>query len=120
MRRILLIMLVFALGAACRRSAPDDLDYLSPRAVYNQRTYSPILGRTTLYSLIFNTDNSSTPISFRIQNVRYKKDGKPATDLDQQVDALTWKQAYTGEEKSLAEIEGKRVVEKHPVWEVRP
>ncbi|MVT12479.1 DUF5007 domain-containing protein [Chitinophaga tropicalis] len=121
MRSILTIyLLAFILVAACRKSAPDDLDYLSPRAVYNRNQFSPVLGRTTQFLQIFNTDNSSTPISFRILNVRYKKDGQPTTDLDQQVDVLAWKQAYTGEEKSIAEIESKRTLEKHPAWEIRP
>ncbi|MEC5146044.1 DUF5007 domain-containing protein [Chitinophaga sp. 212800010-3] len=111
---------IILLTAACRKWAPDDLDYLSPRAVYNQTVFNPILGRTTVYSLIFNTDNSTTPVHFKIMNVRYKKTGQPATDLDKNVQTLVWKQAYTGYEKSIAEIEAKRVVESHPAWEIRP
>lgn len=111
--------LLILLTAACRKWAPDDLDYLSPRAVYNQTVFNPVLGRTTVYSLIFNTDNSTTPIHFKIMNVRYKKSGLPTTDLEKQVQTLVWKKAYTGYEKSLAEIEGKRVLESHPAWEIR-
>lgn len=120
MRRLFVILSIILLCFACRKWAADDLDYLSSRAVYNQRVFSPILGRTTLYSQIFNTDNSTTPINFRILNVRYKKDGKPANDFDQQVEVLVWNQSYTGEEKSLAEIEAKRSVERHSVFEVNP
>jgi len=120
MRRSILFLSIILLLFACRKWAADDLDYLSGRAVYNQKVFAPILGRTTLYSQIYNTDVSTTPISFRILNVRYKKDGKPASDFDQQVDALVWKTAYTGLETSLEEIEAKRTIEKHPVFEVRP
>jgi hypothetical protein len=111
-----LVLLLFA----CRKWAAEDLDFLSGRAVYNQKVFTPILGRTVLYSQIFNTDASTTPISFRILNVRYKKDGTPANDFEQQVDVQVWKSTYTGEEKTLAEIEGKRGIEKHAVFEVRP
>lgn len=117
MKRLILILLLFI---SCRKWAPDDLDYLSARAVYNQTVFAPIMGRTTLYSQIFNTDNSSTPIQFKILNVRIKKTGEAVTDLDQTVDALVWKQAYTGYETSLDEINAKRTIEKHTVWEIRP
>ncbi|SHM93943.1 DUF5007 domain-containing protein [Chitinophaga sp. CF418] len=119
MRRLFILLSLSLLFFACRKWAADDLDYLSKRAVYNQRVFSPILGRTTLYSQIFNTDNSTTPINFRILNVRYKKDGKATNDFEQKVEALVWKATYTGEEKSLAEIEAKRGIETHSVFEVR-
>lgn len=120
MRKIIVTLSLVLLLFACRKWAAEDLDFLSGRAVYNQKVFSPILGRTVLYSQIFNTDASTTPIKFRILNVRYKRDGKPASDFEQQVDVLTWKSTYTGEEKSLAEIEAKRVLEKHSIFEVRP
>lgn len=119
-RKTLTVLIAVLALAACRKWAPDDLDYLSPRAVYNQKVFSPVMGRTTLYAQIFNTDNSSTPIQFKITNVRYKTTGEPTTDLATPVEALVWKQAYTGEEKSIAEIDAKRVVETHPAWEIRP
>ncbi|SFE17525.1 protein of unknown function [Chitinophaga sp. CF118] len=114
------ILLLITIFAACRKWAPDDQDFLSKRAVYNQKIFAPTLGRTTLYSQIFNTDNSSVPIHFKIVNVRYKKDGQPSTDLDKPLEVLTWKTTYTGEEKSLEEIAAKRVIETHPAWEIRP
>jgi hypothetical protein len=113
------ILLIITGVAACRKWGPDDLDFLSTRAVYNQKIFAPILGRTFLYSQIFNTDNSSTPIRFRMLNVRYKN-GQPSTDLDKPLEVLTWKSTYTGEEKSLEEIAAKRVIETHPAWEIRP
>lgn len=115
---IILFMLVGL--AACKKWLPKELGYLSPTAVYTQTTFNPILGRTTVYSLIFNTNSSSTPIHFEITNVRYRATGKPATDLGKEVPVQVWKQAYTGDEKSLAEIEAKRTMENHPIWEVRP
>lgn len=117
--RIAIILLITGISA-CRKWGPEDLDFLSTRAVYNQKIFTPTLGRTTLYSQIFNTDNSSTPIRFRMLNVRYKKDRQPSTDLDKPLQVQVWKTSYTGEEKSLEEIAAKRVTETHPAWEIRP
>lgn len=117
--RIIILLLITGI-AACRKWAPEDQDFLSERAVYNQKVFTPVLGRTTLYSQIFNTDNSSTPIHFRMFNVRYKKDGSPSSDLDKQIEVQVWKTTYTGEEKSLEEINAKRGTETHSAWELRP
>jgi hypothetical protein len=119
--KLKIAILLFIIGiAACRKWAPDDLDFLSKRAVFNQKIFIPTLGRTTLYSQTFNTDNSSTPIKFRMFNVRYKSNGQPSTDLDKPLQVLVWKTTYTGLEKSLEEIAAKRVIETHPAWEIRP
>lgn len=104
---------------ACKKWLPEDLDYLSKQASYTQTTFNPIMGRTTLYSQIFNTDASTTPINFKITNVRYKGTKKPTNDLDKKVNVKVWKEAYTGYEKSLQEIESKRATEEHSIWEVR-
>lgn len=117
--RIAVLLLITGI-AACRKWGPSDADFLSTRAVYNQKIFPPTLGRTTLYSQIYNTDNSSTPIQFKMLNVRYKSNGQPTTDLEQPLQVLVWKDSYTGEEKSLEEIEAKRTIETHPVWEIRP
>ncbi|MFY0255328.1 DUF5007 domain-containing protein [Chitinophaga sp. 30R24] len=116
----MLAMAVLLLGsAACRKWLPDSVDYLSPKAVYTQKLFNPILGRTTVFSRVFNTDNSSTPITFKIVNVRYRSNGQPTQDLEKVIPVWVWKQGYTGDEKSLAEIEAKRQLENHPVWEIR-
>lgn len=112
------ICLLFTL-AACRKWLPDDLGYLSPSAVYTQTEFYPILGRTTEYARIFNTDDSNTPIHFEITNVRDRATGKPSKDLDKKVSTWVWTKAYTGYEKSLSEINAKRKKEEHSVWEIR-
>lgn len=117
--KIALLLLITGI-AACRKWGPSDSDFLSTRAVYNQKIFPPTLGRTTLYSQIFNTDNSSTPVHFRLLNVRHKKDGQPTSDLETPLQVQVWKVSYTGEEKSLEEIAAKRTIETHPAWEIRP
>lgn len=107
------------MAGSCKKWLPQDLDYLSPQAVFTQTEFYPYLGRTTEYSRVFNTDNSNTPIHFEITNVRYKASGKATNDLSKEVPVLVWRQAYTGYETSLAEINEKRELETHPIWEVR-
>lgn len=106
-------------AVSCKKWLPKDLDYLSPQAVYTQTEFYPYLGRTTEYARIFSTDNSNTPIHFEITNVRYKRTNKPTNDLDKEVPVLVWKKGYTGYEKSLEEINAKRELENHHLWEVR-
>lgn len=118
--RLFIIGGILLFSGACRKWLPKDLDYISKNATYTQTVFQPILGRTTLYSEIFNTDNSSIPMHFKIVNVRYASTGKPSSDLEKEVPVLVWKQAYTGNEKSVAEIEAKRTMENHPLWEIRP
>ncbi|RZL17396.1 MAG: DUF5007 domain-containing protein [Pedobacter sp.] len=97
---------------------PEEKDYLSTKATYTTTVFEPILGRTTIYRGIFNADNSSFPMKFEIVNARYG-DGRPADELFTMKDVLVWTSEYTGRETSLAEIEAKRKVEKHPLIELR-
>lgn len=111
---------MLCLGSACKKWLPDDLDFISPKAAFSQTTFTPVLGRTTVYQLVFNPDNSSIPIHFEIANVRNRTTGQKVNDLSKEVPVTVWKEAYTGYERSADEIEAKRTVENHPIWEVRP
>lgn len=106
--------------SGCKKifNVPEEKDYLSPRLTYTNKSYSPILGRTTLLSNIFNADNSSFPLKFEIINARLG-DGTPVTDLFQVQKTWAWVGAYDGNEKSIAEIDAKRKMEDHPLFEVR-
>ncbi|WP_042722448.1 DUF5007 domain-containing protein, partial [Flavobacterium sp. B17] len=66
----------------------------------------------------FNGDNSTQPLKFEIINARFG-DGRPVTDLFQKKPTYVWTAPYNGLEKSLAEIEAKRKLEEHPLFEVR-
>jgi hypothetical protein len=46
--------------------------------------------------------------------------GDPAPELMQNYPVLVWKTLYDGTEKSLDEIEAKRTIEYHPLFEIRP
>lgn len=103
----------------CKKMLPTDVDPFSPKATYTTTTFMPILGRTTVFTGIFNPDNSGLPFNFKIVNVR-TADGHPSDAPTKKMPVLVWKKGYTGQEKTVAEIEAKREMEEHPLWEVRP
>lgn len=96
---------------------PEDKDYLSPDANYNSMpVLRPILGRTLLYSY-FKADNSNFPIKFEI--VDFTNLDRTASDkLNMKRLVSVWKEAYTGNEKSIEEINKKRTMEERPLFEV--
>lgn len=96
---------------------PDEKDYLSNNVNFSNKILEPIIGRTNLIGG-FNSDNSTNPITFEIVNARFG-DGKPVTDLFATAPTYVWTAPYTGLEKSLAEIEAKRKIETHQIFEMR-
>lgn len=114
------LLAVAATFSACKKlyDLPDEKDYLSNNVNYTSKVFEPIIGRTGIFGN-FNADNSTSPITFEIVNARFG-DGRPVTDLFQKVPTKVWIAPYTGLEKTLAEIEAKRVVEQHSLLEVRP
>jgi hypothetical protein len=115
---VILIVLSFSSGCKKWYGIPEDLEYLSDRADYTVKSYSPVLGRTTLHRDVFNHNASSLPLKFEIQNVR-DKNGIPVNELTTARPTLVWKSNYTGLETSLEEIEAKRVLEEHAPLEIR-
>ena len=119
--KALILLTAIVAFTGCRKifDLPDEKDYLSPRANYNgDKTYRPRLGRNNLFTNIFNPDGSNFPMTFEIRNPRFG-DGRDASDMLKMKPTLVWLNEYTGQEKSLAEIEAKRRVEDHPMLEVR-
>lgn len=119
--KIEMVMVLFALIAlsGCKKlyNLPEEKDYLSNNINYTNKVFEPIIGRTNLMGG-FNGDNSTQPITFEIVNARFG-DGKPVTDIFQKVPTYVFTAPYTGLEKSLAEIEAKRKIEVHTLFEVR-
>jgi hypothetical protein len=96
---------------------PDDTDYLSENITYTLLKFNPVLGRTTLMGN-FSADNSTYPLTFEILNPR-NTDGSPSTAFSIVKPVKVWTDGYTGAEKTLSEIEAKRKIENHPLFEVR-
>jgi hypothetical protein len=120
---LLRICLILVLGSmalsACKKNLPDERLSIANDSQYTQYLYQPVLGRNTLFANNFQYGNSSRPLDFKIVNMR-TFNGEPAPELTNNYPVTVWKTAYDGTEKSLAEIEGKRTIENHPLFEVRP
>lgn len=103
---------------SCKSFIPESLDALGDDINYMVKEFTPTLGRKTLYEKAVNVGNSSTlPLEFKIINVR-TVEGDPATELTDKFPVKVWKASYTGEEKSLEEIEAKREIEYHSILEI--
>lgn len=118
------LMLLLMAGAvhSCIK-VPADVDFLSSQAAYTKTEYEPVLGRTTLFpeevgSVLFNPDNSTQPLTFKILNFKDSR-GDSAEIFYKTFPVLVWKSAYTGDEKTREELEKKRVIEQHRLFEVR-
>ena len=119
-RAFVLLATVVAFSGGCRKlyNLPDEKSYLSTQADYTTKVFTPILGRTTVYTNIFNPVSSTFPMTFTIKNPRFG-DGRDASDMLAVKPTLVWTQEYTGKETSLAQIEAKRHLENHPMLELR-
>ncbi|WP_421941253.1 DUF5007 domain-containing protein [Pedobacter sp.] len=109
---------VLTLGS-CKKifDLPAEKDYLSNNVNYSNKIFEPIIGRNNVMGQ-FNADNSTSPMTFEITNARFG-DGRPVTDIFKKVPTYVWVAPYTGLETSLAEIEAKRKIEEHALFEVR-
>jgi hypothetical protein len=118
-KEFIFFLFAIAILSSCKKifNLPGEKDYLSSNINYSNKIFEPIIGRTTLMGG-FNGDNSTQPIKFEIINTRFG-DGRPYTDLFQKKLTYVWIAPYNGLEKSLAEIEAKRKLEEHPLFEVR-
>ncbi|CAL1519835.1 DUF5007 domain-containing protein [Chitinophaga sp. MM2321] len=111
---------VLSLAITACRKLPEKKDYLSQDANFNKKSvYEPVLGRTQLELTQFSADGSSYPLLFTIENARRVSGGKDAPELFQPVKVQEWLRDYTGLEKSLEEIEVKRVWVEAPFLEIR-
>lgn len=111
-------MMLLICVSGCKKNLPYDQDSLSTDTRFTQTVYTPVLGRNTLFSDNFFAGNSSQPLTFKIVNMRTRF-GLAAPELTETFPVKVWTKAYTGEEKSIEEIEAKRKEENHPLFEVR-
>lgn len=118
--KIIMLFIAVMTFFGCRKifDLPKEVDYFSDKADYTNKTFRPRLGRTTVTSNYFNADASSYPITFEIKSPRFG-DGRDASDMLALKPTLVWIAEYTGQEKSMAEIEAKRRTENRPMLELR-
>lgn len=111
-------LLLIAVLSCQKMFLPSDLDAFSRDVQFSQLLYTPVLGRTTVFTNNFNDDFSTKPLTFRISDIR-TSGGEPAPELLKPFPVQVWTGRYTGTERSIAEIEEKRKWEDHPLFEIR-
>lgn len=115
------IMLLPFLGImlSCTSFVPDDLDSLGDDIVITTKEFSPYMGRVTTFENTFNVSSKSTlPLNFKVMGMR-TADGVPAPELLENYPVKVWTALYTGQERSLAEINKKRKIEYRPLLEIQ-
>jgi hypothetical protein len=115
---IFFIGLVLLITTGCKKYLPEDRESIGADTRFTQTVYSPVLGRSTLFSNNFFLGTSSQPLTFKIINMR-TRDGSPAPELTKTTPVQVWTKPYLGDEKSIAEIEAKRKIENRPLFEIR-
>ena len=103
---------------SCKKLLPKDREEIGFDSQYITTDYEPVLGRNTVFSNNFYKGSTSFPATFSIINPRTYS-GDPAPELTDIFPVLVWKKAYDGTEKSLAEIDAKRTIENHQLFEVK-
>lgn len=118
-KTILFVAIAVFFLSSCKKifNLPEDKPFLSPDANYTSApVLRPIMGRSSLFSY-FKSDNSSFPIKFEIVDFT-NLDRSPSDKLNLKRNVYVWKQAYTGNEKSIEEINAKRSIEERPLFQV--
>jgi hypothetical protein len=113
-----LLLGVTSIISACKKNIPEERLSLASNSVFTITNYQPVLGRNTLFTDNFLVGNSSLPLNFKIINMR-RFNGEAAPELNDFFPVMVWKKPYLGDEKSLAEIEAKRGIENHQLFEIR-
>lgn len=112
------IVLCSLIHTSCKSLIPESIDALGDDVNYTIREFTPTLGRKTIYEKAANLSNTSTlPLDFKLLNVR-TVDGMPATELTDKFPIKVWKRSYTGEEKTIEQIEAKREIQYRSILEV--
>ncbi len=112
------ILCVIITITACKKNIPDVRLSLANDMQFTIKEYQPTLGRNTLFGNNFSVGSSSIPLDFKIVNMR-RFTGEPAPELTDYFPVQVWKAPYDGTEKSIAEIEAKRTIENHQLFEIR-
>lgn len=113
------VLMLGLVTTSCKKNLPDERLSIASNSSYTKTVFQPVLGRNTLFSNIFQYGNSSRPLDFKIVNMRTYS-GDPAPELTTKYPVSVWKKIYDGTEKSLDEIESKRAIEYHNLFEIRP
>lgn len=108
------------IASSCYKNLlPKEKEHFSNNANFDGDLYLANFGRTNVFYGKFNPDYSTQPLTFELQNIA-GPDGQPVPALREEVNTWQWKEYYSGTEKSVDEINAKRIQVKRPVLDIRP
>jgi hypothetical protein len=116
---ISILVLCVVVLCACKKYLPQERETVSADSQFTIDVYQPVLGRTTYFADNFFKGSTTFPSDFKIVNAR-RRNGDAAPELTDVFPVTVWKQAYDGNEKSIAEMEAKREKQYRPLFEVGP
>ncbi|MBO9153676.1 DUF5007 domain-containing protein [Chitinophaga sp. GCM10012297] len=99
----------------CRKVELQD-GYIADTIRYKDKIITLETGRDIMKGDLI-LDRTTGPVTVELVDI-HTKDGKPAPEMLQEVDAVEWKEEFTGQEKSLEELEAKKQIVKRPVFEI--
>lgn len=97
---------------------PDAKDAFDRDVNFTKTFFDPVMGHTTFYTGVFNSANSTLPLTFEITDMMHS-DGTPAPELMEYYPVKVWKSPYLGTESSIEEINAKRGIEYRRLFDVR-
>ena len=107
------------MASSCYKNMlPKEKEHFSNNANFDGDTYAANFGRTNVFYGKFNPDYSTQPLSFELQNIA-GPDGQPVPALREEINTWQWKEYYSGTEKSVEEINAKRISVRRPVLDIR-
>ncbi len=125
LRHLITIVLIpgfiISLTIACKKYLPEERETIGADSQFTNTVFQPILGRTTVFENNFYKGSTTYPVDFKIINPR-RRNGDPAPELTDVFPVTVWKsgEAYTGEEKSMEEIDAKREKQNRNLFEIYP
>lgn len=115
-----IIGLLTMMATSCYKSLlPKEKEHFSNNASFDGDLYAANFGRTNVFYGKFNPDYSTQPLTFELQNIA-GPNGQPVPALREEIDTWQWKTYYSGTEKSVEEINAKRIQVKRPVLDIKP
>ncbi|SIN66982.1 DUF5007 domain-containing protein [Chitinophaga niabensis] len=116
-KAVMLVALTGGVIYSCRKVDMQD-GYFGENIRYKDKIITLETGRDA-YKGDLILDRSTLPIKVELADIR-RWDGKPAPEMKQEVDAVEWVEEFTGQEKTLEELEKKKRIVKRPVFEISP
>lgn len=112
------MMLSVLLAASCKKENKEG--FLSPAIKYPNTSINASVGASLIQSGAMSTDESTKPLEFSIDAIRYP-DGTLATKvMDYKVETYFWNAEYTSKEKTNQELDAKRVKVTRPAIDINP